>query len=82
MRQINHFATPRRQRTRRGSVLIYTFYLMTIFLAMISFAVDFAHMESVKTELQRSADLTARGALPLQITRWCWLLLRSRELAT
>jgi Flp pilus assembly protein TadG len=55
-------------RNRRGSVLIYSFYLMTIMLAFVSFGVDFGHMETVKTELQRDADATARAALQLYVT--------------
>jgi Flp pilus assembly protein TadG len=53
---------------RRGSVLIYSFYLMTIMFAFVSFGVDFGHMQTVKTELQRDADASARAALQLYVT--------------
>jgi hypothetical protein len=53
---------------RRGSVFIYSFYLMTIMFAFVSFGVDFGHVQNVKTELQRSADATARGALQIYLT--------------
>jgi Flp pilus assembly protein TadG len=54
----------RSQNPRRcGSVLIYSFFLMTIMFAMISLAVDFGHMQTVKTELQRCADATSRGCM-------------------
>jgi Flp pilus assembly protein TadG len=53
---------------RQGSVLIYSFFLMTIMLAFISFGVDYAHIQTVKTELQRNADATARAALQMYVT--------------
>jgi Flp pilus assembly protein TadG len=53
---------------RRGSVLIYTFYLMTIMFAFVSFGVDFGHMQTVKTEMQRDCDATARAALQMYLT--------------
>jgi Flp pilus assembly protein TadG len=56
------------RRHRRGSVLIYSFYMMVIMLAFVSFGVDFGHMQSVKTELQRNADATARAALQMYVT--------------
>lgn len=55
-------------RQRAGSVLIYSFYLMVVMLAFVSLGVDFGHMQTVKTELQRDADATARGALQLYLT--------------
>jgi hypothetical protein len=55
-------------RHRRGSILIYTFYLMVIMLAFVSFGVDFGRMELTKTELQRDADACARGALQMYLT--------------
>ena len=58
-----------RQGSRRsGSVLIYSTLLMVILLAMVSLGMDYAHCQSVKTEEQRSADLTARGLLQMYTT--------------
>jgi hypothetical protein len=66
----------RRPRNRRGSVLIYSILLMTILLAVSSLAVDYGKEQSIKTELQRNADFTARGALELYATNnqlaWFW----------
>ena len=59
------FPTPQR---RRGSIIIYSFVLMTIMFGFISLAVDFGHMQSVKTELQRDADATARASLQMYLT--------------
>ncbi len=53
---------------RRGSVLIYSFYLMVVMLAFISFGVDFGRMETIKTEMQRNADATARAALQIYLS--------------
>jgi hypothetical protein len=52
---------------RRGSVLIYSLLLMTIMLAMTSFAVDYGRLQLVKCQLQRNADSAARGSLELYI---------------
>jgi hypothetical protein len=46
-------------------VLIYSLFLMIITLAMVSLAVDYAHVQLVKTQLQRGADASARGALEI-----------------
>jgi hypothetical protein len=46
-------------------VLIYSFFLMIIMFAMISLGVDYGRMQLIKTELQRDADATARGALQM-----------------
>jgi plastocyanin len=53
---------------RRGSVLVYSTVLLVVFLAMVSLGMDYAHCQSVKTEEQRSADLTARGLLQMYTT--------------
>ena len=45
----------RRVPRRQGSVLIYSTVLMVILLGMVSLGMDYAHCQSVKTELQRSA---------------------------
>lgn len=62
----SRFARPRR---RRGGVLVYSILLMVILLAMVSLGMDYAHVQSVKTEEQRSADITARGMLQMY-TSW------------
>jgi hypothetical protein len=60
---------PRHRRAgRRGAVLVYCVVLMVIFLALVSLGMDYAHCQSVKTEEQRSADLTARGLLQMYTT--------------
>jgi hypothetical protein len=65
-----------RLRNRRGSVLIYSMLLMTILLGVSSLAVDYGREQSIKTELQRSADFTARGVLQLYESNnqlaWFW----------
>jgi hypothetical protein len=48
---------------RRGAVMLYTVYLVTMMFVMISVAVDYGHIQMVKTEEQRCADATARGIL-------------------
>jgi hypothetical protein len=55
------------RRPRRGSVLIYSLLLMTIMLAMTSFAVDYGRLQLIKTQLQRNADSAARGSLEMYI---------------
>src|SRR5277367_3433547 len=48
---------------RRGSVLLYSFYMMIIMMCILSLAVDFGRREMLKTEMQRCADATAHAAL-------------------
>lgn len=50
---------------RRGSMLIYSLYLTMMMFTLVSVAVDYGRMQMVKTQLQRSADATARGALQM-----------------
>ncbi len=54
---------------RRGSVLVYGTVLLVVLFAMVSLGMDYAHVQSVKTELQRGADLSARGELQM-FTTW------------
>jgi hypothetical protein len=42
--------------------------LMTLLLGIASLAVDYARGQNIKTELQRNADFTARGALQLYVS--------------
>ena len=48
---------------RRGTVLLYSLYLMIIMMAILSLAVDFGRCQMIKTELQRTADAMAHAAL-------------------
>src|SRR5579862_3108406 len=52
-------------KSRRGSVLIYSFYMMIIMMVMVSVAMDFGRCQLIKTELQRTADASAHAALEM-----------------
>ena len=54
-------------RGRRGSVLIYTLFLMTVVMAVVSLGMDYAHCQAVKTECQRAAELCARDYLEIYL---------------
>jgi hypothetical protein len=54
-------------KSRRGSVLIYSFYMMIIMMVMVSVAMDFGRCQLIKTELQRTADASAHAALEMYI---------------
>jgi Flp pilus assembly protein TadG len=54
-------------RFRRGTVLIYSFYMMIIMMVMVSLAMDFGRCQLIKTELQRTADASAHAALEYYI---------------
>jgi Putative Flp pilus-assembly TadE/G-like len=45
----------------RGVVLILIVLLMVMFAAIASLAVDYGHVQLIKTQMQRTADATARG---------------------
>jgi Flp pilus assembly protein TadG len=45
----------------RGAVIVYTAICMVTFCGITSFAVDYGHVQMVKSQLQRMADATARG---------------------
>ena len=53
---------------RSGSMLIYALFLMVILLAMTSLCMDYGRMQMIKTQLQRDADATARGAVQMYVT--------------
>jgi Putative Flp pilus-assembly TadE/G-like len=57
-----------RRSFRRGGVLVYSLFTLLMMCALTSLAVDYGHVQVVKTELQRCADATARGALELYVT--------------
>ena len=47
----------------RGVALVYAIVAMTVVCGMISFAVDWGHVQLARTELQRAADSAARYAV-------------------
>ena len=48
---------------RSGGILIYVLLGMTVFVALVSLAVDVSHVRVVKRQLQRTADAAARAAI-------------------
>ena len=52
-------------RRHRGSVLVYTVVTMVTLCGLVSLAVDYGHVQSVRQQMQRSADSAARGYLDL-----------------
>jgi hypothetical protein len=52
-----------RRRNRRGAVLMYLIVIMMVFVGVCSLAVDYGHVQLVKSESQRCADATARGCM-------------------
>jgi Flp pilus assembly protein TadG len=64
---ITTFASAAAPPSRRAgaSVLIYAMIAMVTLIALGSLAVDYGRVQAVKTDLQRAADATARGALAL-----------------
>ena len=42
--------------------MILTVLLLPILVLIVGFSVDFAHMQRVRTELRRSADLAAKAS--------------------
>lgn len=47
---------------RRGIAIVYFLLIFTVLLGFVAFAVDWARVQLVKTELQRAADAAARFA--------------------
>ncbi len=64
-----HLPEPRAHRPsrHRGSVIVYATLGMVVMVAFVSLAVDFGRVQVARTELQRAADSTARGALVLYL---------------
>lgn len=60
-----HPHTHHPRRNRRGAILIYAIVSMTAMFGFISLAVDYGRAQLTRTELQRSADATARGCMAL-----------------
>lgn len=50
----------RKNAMRRGAIMILTVLLLPVLVLLVGFAVDFAHMQKVRTELRRSTDLAAK----------------------
>jgi hypothetical protein len=48
-------------RRRRGAIIIYSGAVIIALVALCTLAVDYGHVQLVKTELQGCADATARG---------------------
>ncbi len=57
-----HSPAQSRQHLRRGVIMILTALLLPVLVLIVGFSVDFAHMQRVRTELRRSADLSAKAA--------------------
>lgn len=49
-------------RQRRGVTLVWSVFFFTLLCAIVSFAVDYGHVQLAKTELARAADAAARYA--------------------
>jgi hypothetical protein len=56
----------------RGAVIVYTAICMLAFCGITSFAVDYGHVQMVKSELQRMADATARGQCEMYNVNGSW----------
>ena len=57
------------RRRRRGATLVYGFFILLAVLAIGTLAVDYGHVQLVKTQLQRAADVTARGCIENYLRR-------------
>ena len=51
------------RRARRGASILYTYLLVVLASGIATLAVDYGHMQVVKAQLQRCADVTARGSI-------------------
>ena len=54
---------------RRGTTIIYGYIVLLGLFAVASLAVDFGHVQVVKTQLQRCTDVTARGCVENYLRR-------------
>lgn len=52
-------ARPQQRRRRSGNVLVFSVFLMIVLFAFLSLAVDVGYLCVVRTELQRTADVSA-----------------------
>src|SRR3954469_25911719 len=55
-------------RRRPGGILVYTIIALTALVGVCSLAVDWGRVQMVKTELQRTADVSAGGYLGIYQT--------------
>jgi hypothetical protein len=58
---------PSQPHPRRGATLAFLVFLMVMFMAIASLAVDYGHVQLVKTQMQRTADSVARGYMEYYI---------------
>ena len=49
----------RRQRSRRGNIVVFSAFLMIIFMAMLALSVDVGYVFTMKAELRRAVDAAA-----------------------
>ena len=61
MRPYAHTAH-RQQRRRRGAVLIFSLFIIIVFMGMIALAVDLGYLMITRAEAQRTADAAAMAA--------------------
>ena len=52
-----------RNRARKGAILVLVVLLLPVFLIIIGFSVDLAHVQRVRTELRAAVDLSAKAAI-------------------
>ncbi len=52
------------RRQRRGAVLVFTVFLLIVFIGVLALVVDIGYLANARTELQRSADAAALAS--------CW----------
>ena len=48
---------------RRGATLLYVLFALAAFCGLVSLAVDYGHVQVVKTQLQTAADAAARAGV-------------------
>jgi len=53
---------------RRGVMIVLLIFLMVLFTAIASLAVDYGHIQLVKSEMQRTADSVAHGYMQYYIS--------------
>ena len=63
--QENRMRNNMNSRGRRGAVMVYTVVALTAVCGIVSLAVDFGHVQQVRSEAQRLAEATARGYLDM-----------------
>jgi len=56
------FRNTRKNRERRGAILVLSAFMLIVLLGMIAFAVDLGYLSVARSQLQRSADAAAIAA--------------------